>query len=196
MIENYKNIGTIDFTKTDKVVIIDPCYNNNDIPILGVKLPILKGIYNAYIQIEDCREWGVRVKNLVIINKKYDLNILENNNEEFNGFACVDSGTMSIFDLREYRKYHSNKPENTELNDEWYNLSLHKNLIINNKVIKTELTNSNDLFIWLENEIQLQIFISNGFPHYVEDCEQWRIFENDGDNMPHTVVYSNCIQEE
>lgn len=124
MIENYKNIGTIDFTKTDKVVIIDPCYDNNDIPNLGVKLPILKGIYNAYIQIEDCEEWGVRVKNLVIINKKYDLNILENNNEEFNGFACVDSGTMSIFDLREYRKYHSNNPENTELNDEWYNLNV------------------------------------------------------------------------
>ena len=71
-----------------------------------------------------------------------------------------------------------------------------KNLIINNKVIKAELTNSNDLFIWLENDIQLQIFISSGFPHYVEDCEQWRIFENDGENMPHTVVYSNCIQEE
>ena len=81
-------------------------------------------------------------------------------------------------------------------NDEWYNLSLHKNLIINNKVIKTELTNSNDLFIWLENDIQLQIFISNGFPHYVEDCEQWRIFENDRENMPHTVIYSNCVQEE
>ena len=81
-------------------------------------------------------------------------------------------------------------------NDEWYNLSLHKNLIINNKVIKAELTNSNDLFIWLENDIQLQIFISNGLPHYIEDSEQWRIFENDGENMPHTVVYSNCIQEE
>ncbi len=81
-------------------------------------------------------------------------------------------------------------------NDEWYNLSLHKDLIINNKVIQTEFTSNNDLFICLENDIQIQIFISNGSPHYVEECEQWRIFEIDSENKPHTVVYSNCIQEE
>lgn len=81
-------------------------------------------------------------------------------------------------------------------NDEWYNWSLHKKRIINNKVIKTELTNSNDLFIWLENDIQLQIFVSNGSPHYVEDCEQWRMIDKDGENIPQTVIYSNGIQEE
>ena len=81
-------------------------------------------------------------------------------------------------------------------NDEWYNLSLHKDSIINNKVIKTQITDSNDLFIWLENDIQLQIFISNGSPHYVGDCEQWRIFEMDREDIPHIVVYSNYIQDE
>lgn len=81
-------------------------------------------------------------------------------------------------------------------NDEWYNLSLHKNLIINNRVSRTQLTDSNDLFIWLENDIQIQMLISNGSPHYVEDSEQWRIFPIDNEDSPHTVVYSNSIQDE
>ncbi|MBE6925531.1 MAG: hypothetical protein E7461_01690 [Ruminococcaceae bacterium] len=81
-------------------------------------------------------------------------------------------------------------------NDEWYNLSLHKNLIINNRVSKAQLMDTNDLFIWLENNIQIQMLISNSSPHYVEDSEQWRIFQNDSEDFPHTVIYSNSIQDE
>ena len=78
-------------------------------------------------------------------------------------------------------------------NDEWHNLSLHRASIINNKVIKTQLTNTNDLFIWLENDIQIQMYNSNGAPHYIESCEQWRIVENQD---THIVVYSDFIQQE
>lgn len=81
-------------------------------------------------------------------------------------------------------------------NDEWYNLSLNKHTIVNNKVIKTHLTDTNDLIIWLENDIQLQIIISNGSPHYVKECEQWRIFEIDREDIPHIVVYSDSIYNE
>ena len=81
-----------------------------------------------------------------------------------------------------------------ENNDEWYNLSLNKHAIINNKVLKTQLTSTNDLFIWLENDIQLQIIVSNSSPHYGEDYEQWRIFKIDRKD-PHIVVYSNSIYE-
>ncbi len=86
--------------------------------------------------------------------------------------------------------------ENDKHNDEWYNLSLNKDLIINNKVIKTQLSDTNDLFIWLENGICVQIFISNSCPHYVIDREQWRIFKRGGIDIPHTVVYSQTIQDE
>lgn len=76
-------------------------------------------------------------------------------------------------------------------NDEWYNLSLYKGLIINNKVIETELTPAKDVFIRLQNDVSIQIFFSNGAPHYAEDCEQWRIFVNTDDSIPHTVIYSD-----
>lgn len=81
-------------------------------------------------------------------------------------------------------------------NDEWYNLSQYKGIIINNKVIKTELADTNDVFICLENGIHIQIFISNGAPHYGEDCEQWRIFENNNKAAPHIVIYSESVEEE
>ena len=124
MTEKYVNVGTINLSNTNKVIVIDPCYNNDHLQTLGVKLSPLKGTYNAYIQRENCGEWGVRVKNLAVVHKDYDINILESDNYDLSGFACVDSGTMSIFDLVQYRKYHSNKPENTELNDEWYDLNV------------------------------------------------------------------------
>ena len=92
--------------------------------------------------------------------------------------------------------YQSWDQENEKNNDEWYNLSLYKKSILNNRVTKTLLTNTNDAFIWLENDISIQIFISNGSPHYVEDCEQWRIFEVDNKESSHIVVYSNSIKEE
>lgn len=92
--------------------------------------------------------------------------------------------------------YQSWDKENEKNNDEWYNLSLYKNSLLNNRVTKTLLTSTNDVFIWLENDISIQIFISNGSPYYVENCEQWRIFEIDNKESSHIVVYSNSIEEE
>jgi len=81
-------------------------------------------------------------------------------------------------------------------NDQWYNLSLYKDLIVNTKCSKAELTDTNDAFILTENDIRIQIFISNGAPHYGEDTEQWRIFEKGKPDVPHIVVYANFIQAE
>ena len=91
--------------------------------------------------------------------------------------------------------YQSWDEETNENNDEWYNLSLHKDSIINTKVINAQLTDTNDILIWLENDIHIQIFISNGAPHYSEEREQWRIFEIDNEDIPHIVVYAKTIQD-
>lgn len=77
-------------------------------------------------------------------------------------------------------------------NDEWYNLALHRAMIENSKVIKTKLTSTNDVLIWLENDIHIQIFISNSAPHHTEALEQWRIFERTTET-PHIVVYSEGV---
>lgn len=50
--------------------------------------------------------------------------------------------------------------------------------------------------ICMENDIIIQIFISNGAQYYGEDNEQWRIFEKGNPKIPHLVVYSKTIQNE
>ena len=80
-------------------------------------------------------------------------------------------------------------------NDEWYNLSRHKELITCNKVVSADLSDTRDVIIRLGNDVLIQIFVSNSQPHYMEDSEQWRIFEKNKD-VPHIVVYSNSIRSE
>ena len=86
--------------------------------------------------------------------------------------------------------------ENEKHNDMWYNLARHIDLIINKKVIETQLTDTNDLLIWLENDVCIQMFISHSCPHYGDDREQWRIFRQGNVDVPHTVVYSQTVQDE
>jgi hypothetical protein len=81
-------------------------------------------------------------------------------------------------------------------NDEWHHLAQYKDIIVKNKVIKTELTDTNDVFIWLQNDICIQMLISNGSHHYGEACEQWRIFENNNKEAPHIVVYGETIESQ
>ena len=92
--------------------------------------------------------------------------------------------------------YQNRDGEDEKHNDQWYNLARHIDLIINKKVIKTQLTDTNDLLIWLENDVCIQMFISYSRPHYGDDREQWRIFRQGNVDVPHTVVYSQTVQDE
>ena len=83
---------------------------------------------------------------------------------------------------------------NNQNNDEWYNLSKHKNLIVNNKVKKSKLTPTNDLLIELENNVQIQLYVSNGLTHFEEEQEQWRYFKISKEDEPHIVIYSTKIE--
>ena len=108
-------------------------------------------------------------------------------------FTRIIQKKQILLTTLDYQNWDEIKSEN---NDEWYNLSLHKDTIINNKVVQAKLTDTNDVFIWLENDIHIQIFVSNGSPHYIEDCEQWRIFDINNELLPHTVVYATTVQPE
>ena len=88
-------------------------------------------------------------------------------------FTRIICGGKILLTTSDYQNWDG---ENEKHNDMWYNLAQYIDLIINNKVIKIELTDINDLFIWLENDVCIQMFISNSCPHYGDDREQWRIF--------------------
>ena len=78
-----------------------------------------------------------------------------------------------------------------ENNDEWYNMSIYKSKIVNNKVKRIELTATNDLMIYLDSGVQIQMFVSNSEPHYGEDEEQWRLICDKEDC--HIVINSKTI---
>lgn len=57
-----------------------------------------------------------------------------------------------------------------------------------------EFTEINDLYIELDNSVCVQILTSNGPPHYVDNCEQWRVFDNTDETAEHIIVYSDAIE--
>lgn len=106
-------------------------------------------------------------------------------------FARITQRNKILLTTLDYQNW----DEITDINnDEWYHLSQYREIIVNNCVIKAELTAMNDIFIRLENDISIQIFISNGAPHYIDECEQWRIFEKDNEEDLHIVVYADKVE--
>ena len=95
--------------------------------------------------------------------------------------------------------YQSWDEENSENNDEWYNLNKFENDIVGGKVESVDLNDINDLAIKLNNRIKIELFISNGYNHYDEEREQYRFFEVIDDEHPknaHYVVYSKHIEKQ
>lgn len=97
--------------------------------------------------------------------------------------------------------YQSWDGEISENNDEWHNLEKYKETIVGGRVVKIELSSLRDLTIVLDNNITIQLFISNGYPHYYEDTEQYRFFEcseneweEQNPSINHYVVYSKSIE--
>ncbi len=50
-----------------------------------------------------------------------------------------------------------------------------------------------DLFI-LDNGITIEIFVSNGYHHYVEEQEQWRFLIDTQNDFHHFVIYNKHIE--
>mgnify|MGYP004699675843 CR=1 FL=1 len=78
-------------------------------------------------------------------------------------------------------------------NDEWVQGKRYRDEMLNRKVVRTELTGTNDLFVWLEGGYLLQLFVSNGAePLYGVPGEQWRLIE--GEHRPHLVVTQTSVE--
>ncbi len=81
-------------------------------------------------------------------------------------------------------------------NDLWYNSAQYKSKLLGSKICKIDLSATNDLFIGLENNAMIQMYVSNGTPHFDTENEQWRIFVKGETQKPHIVVYSKHIEEQ
>lgn len=78
-------------------------------------------------------------------------------------------------------------------NDEWYFVSQFKNQIVGGTVVSVEISNVNDVAIILDNGIQIQILITNGYHHYREEQEQWVFFKHNDHSYPFITVYNRSV---
>ena len=77
-------------------------------------------------------------------------------------------------------------------NDEFFNIEKFKNQIVGGKILSVDIGVANDLKISLDNGILIEIFNQNGYAHFADEQEQYRIFSVTGGD--HIVVYNKHIE--
>lgn len=99
-----------------------------------------------------------------------------------------------LFTSYDYQSWDGKDDEN---NDEWYFFDKYKKVIINGIVTKVIYNNFNDLILVLDNGVSIEIFVSNGYFHYDDEKEQYRLLidiDTSEDNSVHAVVFNKHIE--
>ena len=84
-----------------KLVISDPTYKLGT--WCNVIVPVKGGEWKAYAERKDCGEWGNRVASLVAVHSDYEIGKLKEEYFEPVANVGIDSGTMSIVDIEEWK---------------------------------------------------------------------------------------------
>lgn len=110
----------------------------------------------------------------------------------FQSFTRVIKNNDILLTTLDYQSWDKKEDKN---NDEWYFLEKYKKEILNGIVIDVSLTKTNDLTIVFDNGITIETYISNGYSHYEEEQEQWRlILKLDNDESYDIVIYNKHIE--
>ena len=110
----------------------------------------------------------------------------------FQSFTRVIKNNDILLTTLDYQSWDKKEDKN---NDEWYFLEKYKKEILNGIVIDVSLTKTNDLTIVFDNGITIETYISNGYSHYEEEQEQWRlILKLDNDKSHDIVIYNKHIE--
>lgn len=102
----------------------------------------------------------------------------------------IRKGTDILFTTQDYQCWDGKEDTN---NDEWYFCQKYKPIIEGGVVEEININNMNDLFIKLDNGVCIEVYVSNGYYHYEEEQEQWRLLV-DGKKSYHMVVYNKHIE--
>lgn len=106
-----------------------------------------------------------------------------------------------LFTTLDYQNWDEKDDTN---NDLWFFKDKYCNEIIGGVVLSVKLLPINDLIIVLDNGITIEFFISNGYHHYNEEKEQWRLMKINPDysqsndeeffSLFHVVVNNKSIE--
>lgn len=103
--------------------------------------------------------------------------------------ARIIKGGEILVTTRDYRSWDTGDENN---NDEFFNIEKFKNQIVGGKILSVDIGVANDLKISLDNGILIEIFNENGYAHFADEQEQYRIFSVTGGD--HIVVYNKHIE--
>ena len=78
-------------------------------------------------------------------------------------------------------------------NDSWYFVSRFKEQLIGSAVTSVEISIVNDVTVLLDNGIQIQLYVSNGYHYYGEEKEQWVFFKRHDHTYPFITVNSKSV---
>lgn len=113
-----KSVGTIKLG--NKATISDPCYEKDVWCSISFD-NVLEGEFECYVKERKYGAWGKRVSEMIVVHKDYkNIDIEKEDNYEYCGIVCVDSGTMSITDTAYYNRTHNND----DFSEEWYNIEI------------------------------------------------------------------------
>ena len=78
-------------------------------------------------------------------------------------------------------------------NDELYFIKKYKKRIVDGTVTSVNITPLHDLQITMDNNILIELFISNGYHHFGDEKEQWIFFRQDDHHYPFITVCSKTV---
>ena len=79
-------------------------------------------------------------------------------------------------------------------NDQWHFAEKYRDKIIGGLVENIELRPVNDLIIRLNNGIQIEVMIANGYSFYNDEQEQWVFFKRGDRSQPFITVYNKELE--
>lgn len=109
-------------------------------------------------------------------------------------FTRVSKNDDILFTTLDYQSWDEKVDTN---NDEKYFFDKYRNEIIGGGVERIIYNKFNDLTIIFDNGVVIEIFVSNGYNHFVDEIEHWRLLiDTSDDDSKHIVIYNKKVEME
>lgn len=109
-------------------------------------------------------------------------------------FTRVSKNDDILFTTLDYQSWDEKVDTN---NDEKYFFDKYRNEIIGGVVARIIYNKFNDLTIIFDNGVVIEIFVSNGYNHFVDEIEHWRLLiDTSDDDSKHIVIYNKKVEME
>lgn len=133
--------------------------------------------------------WGMKNQKLEALNMACEMMMFDFGIYKLHTqcLTRIIKGNDILVTTLDYQSWDGEKDTN---NDEWYFVDKFRDEIVGGVVVSVELSAINDLRLELSNGIVIELFLSNGYHHFDEEREQWRLLQK---NAAHLVINSKTI---